>query len=367
MRGSLTSLVRLSVFAGLGLCVFAVGLGRMVPPSPDLRSLGSNRLVVLPIARPSDDPAFPRLLDFDGGRLEPLPLAETDRFERAACSPWKDEYGEIHVVGRWRSISGRGDSSVLGDSGIARLGFPSGRVIDRVSSSIVPESPPCWFPKASPRILFAAGDGKLYRMSFAEASAESVTDSARLDSVDDLRSPRPIAWRDEARETDRLGDPSWPDLPALGGRLIVSLARRLPASENSRSQYSIAKLWSLSLSADDCWIESASPLVPAESIDREQRFASIGRADDGTFRLAYLTRRPGEADWTGRLATVSFEVSDSAPTVRAETLADVADHCLPIAPNFSADGLHVDFARRDDQGELLVKRVPLTTKPADAP
>ena len=360
MRGSLTSLVRLSVFAGLGLCVVAVGLGRMVSPTPDLRSLGTNRLVALPIETHGDEPSPPRFLDFDGGRLETLPLAASDRLECAIGSPWKDERGESHVVGRWYSISGRGDTAIMGDAGIVRVGFPSGRVIDRVSTSIVPDSTPCWFPNASPRILFTAGDGKLYRVSFAEAEAEA--GSAAVDTGDDLRMPRPVSWRDESNESHRLSDPSWPELPALGGRLIVSLRRKDVSGVDPRRKYHPSELWCLSLSPDRSWIESASRLTPSDSTEAEERFSRMGRAADGSLRLAFLTHLPGETSWRGRLATVSIDTPGGVPFVLSETLLDVADNCLPVAPNFSSDGLHVDFARRDDQGELLVKRVPLVSK-----
>ena len=318
-------------------------------------------MVGLPATTAVNEAGPPRFLDFDDGRLVGLPIPASDRLQYVGCSPWKDERGRSHVVGRWMSISGQDETSILGDVGIARISFPDGQVIDRVSSQIVPVSPPCWSPNASPRVLFAAEDGRLYRMSFAGSSSSA----AEPNSDDDLRSPRPIAWRGEPRETSRLTDPSWPVLPAFGGRLIASLSRRIEVPDKRsrrRIYYRPAELWCLSLSSDSSWIESASRLTPADADGLEERFAGLGRAFDGSIRLAYLTRRTGETFWRGRLATVSIDPNGGNPSVLADTIHDVVNNCLPIAPSFSTDGLHVDFARENDDGALLVKHVPLVSE-----
>ena len=57
------------------------------------------------------------------------------------------------------------------DFGVARFTVPEGRLIDRVKLDHVPIGDPCWVPGVTPRILFSAGDGYLYRYEFEESNA----------------------------------------------------------------------------------------------------------------------------------------------------------------------------------------------------
>src|SRR5206468_569384 len=110
-----------------------------------------------------------------------------DRFDYASCSPWQDEEGQYQVVGRWSELSADGPSADVDEFGLARYTLPSGRVLDRVPLDVVPASPPCWFPGFTARVLYAASDGLLYRLSFEGDTPRRAGDPPPK--------PEPVEWR----------------------------------------------------------------------------------------------------------------------------------------------------------------------------
>ena len=116
----------------------------------------------------------PRWLDAETGTVTTFPIEEGDVLEAASCSPWVDEKGRHQVIGRWSSRTKDGPMSMSTDFGLARYMFPSGQLLDHVSTDIVPVGAPSWFPGTRANILFAAGDGNLYKYAFeTEAGVRS--------------------------------------------------------------------------------------------------------------------------------------------------------------------------------------------------
>ena len=86
MRLSLTMLVRMAVFSGLGLCVVAVGLGRMNDPSPQWRQLRPVRDVNVHNFLLGAADRNPRMLDVVTGRIRRIELPEGDLLERPSVA-----------------------------------------------------------------------------------------------------------------------------------------------------------------------------------------------------------------------------------------------------------------------------------------
>ncbi|HWE37202.1 MAG TPA: hypothetical protein VG406_11605 [Isosphaeraceae bacterium] len=346
MRLSLNSLLRLIAFTGLGACAAAVGLGRLAPREPSFRRLEPAPFLDLEGARPRPMPASGPLFDLGTGRAVEMPMPAGERLELRAVSPWRDERGSLQVVGRWTAVAGTATDSTLRDAGLARFRFPGGEPLDRLSTGVLPSGAPCWFPDTTARVLFAAGDGQLYRLNF----------DGRPEAGEDDRRPVPIAWRTEPAAPVVLADPCWRADAALGGHALVALAR--PAESADAHRPAPARLHWLALGPDATQIEAAGPLLPADVRPRdEQRYPAVGRLADGTLALAFLARSPGERRWRGCLGR--FRTAGDRPAIDPDSVAVVADRCAPIAPAFAADGRHVAFALTERPGAVSVARVSL--------
>lgn len=345
MRLTLNSLLRLIAFTSLVACAAAVGLGRLAPREPAQRRLVPASYLDLEGARPRPEPAPGRLLDVGSGREVAMPLPAGERLELRAVSPWRDERGSRQVVGRWTAVDGTATESTLRDAGLARFRFPGGEPLDRLSTAVLPSGAPCWFPDTTARVLFAAGDGQLYRLAF----------DGTLEAGEDDRRPVPIGWRDEPPAAVVLADPCWPADAPLRRHVLVALAR--PADAPDARHPAPSRLHWLALSPDATRIEASGPLGPAAGrAGDEERYPAVGRLADGSFAIAYLVRSPGARSWRGRLARLRLD--DGRPALDPASARDVADHCAPIAPAFSPDGRLVAFARARRPGVTAVTLAP---------
>ena len=163
MTVSISSAIRLSAYLFLGSCFAAIGIGKMCGPSPILRSLENVRLAHIPSITISGPEEKPSLVDLKTGVLFPFALPQGEILEWASCSPWHDELDQRQIAGHWSSRSGEGESKLATEFGLARFNFPDGKPLNRIPSEITPMSAPCWYPGTTAKILFAAGDGTLYR------------------------------------------------------------------------------------------------------------------------------------------------------------------------------------------------------------
>src|SRR5262249_16113020 len=116
------------------------------------------------------DPYASQVLDTETGAVGVLKIPGSGTFDMLSVSPWRDAAGQRHMVGRWRDATEAGHLGLTMTGGVARCTFPEGRVLDRVAIEPVLVTPPCWFPDRSDRILFAAGDGRLYLLDFRDGT-----------------------------------------------------------------------------------------------------------------------------------------------------------------------------------------------------
>lgn len=337
MRFVFSGLLRGSLVLAAVLCLVAVGLGRVAPRPASSRT--SSDVAYIPINGyhfPTDD-GEPRFLDPKTGKLVRLALSEPDQVDCAVCSPWRDEAGESQVIGRW--IRREGDRQLVAEIGLARYTLPSGRILDRVPLDVVPVGHPCFFPGKSARILFAAGNGRLYRYAF-----ENEDGTAALGN-DDEGTAQSLTWRVDGLEERGtvIIDPVWPRDPRLAGRLIVSMTRL--EKQGDRRIFGPNQLWWLQLDRAGTQIQAAGPLVrrrglPAGTPLDEERLPNVVATADGGLVLAYLSRRDNgrHEGWNLGLAPIDIDPATGAPSVDEANVHRVSSMVTPTLPTFSSDG-----------------------------
>jgi hypothetical protein len=351
MRISLTNLIRMMAFAGLALCVVAVGLGHMAGDAPDLRSPRHvERVWVHPFLLGRPDPG-PEFLDVGTGRFWRPGLPAGDRLEYGSLAPWRGPRGETQVVGRWASRSGSDARQVVNQFGLGRFSLPDGRALDRVPLSILPVGPPCWFPGTSARVLFAAGDGRIYRFAFEGPEGRDPH-------------PQPLSWAEGVFPEGRiiLGDPSWPAEPRLGGRALAVVSR--VEDEGGASRFDGPRIWWLRLDPDGARIEAAGPLTGPATSDPEsaqvlERHPMVGPAPGGGLVLAYLARRLDRGEWQVRVAPLEADARTGALRADIAAVRVLAEDCLPVPPTFSADGRWIGCVRQPAGSAPTPLRLPV--------
>lgn len=292
----------------------------------------------------------PRLFDPKTGQCERLTLGDGERIAAASCSPWRDEQGRFHLVGRWTTSTGQGTERVLADVGVIRCAFPGGAVLDRVATDVIPVAPPCWYPGTSARILFGATDGQLYELDFERPSAAGSA----------LHRPRPLKWSEDLRETPDVYvlDVTWPTDARFGNYVLAAFSRRIPGA----SALSPAQIWWLELDPTGTVIERASRLTqhePGGSSDLAERRPVLATRADGSLQLAYLVNRAGHAGWRVRIATVTLNRQTGAPCAERGLEATGAPASLAMAPVFAVNGESL-FALFPAGGDRLrIKAIPL--------
>ena len=208
---------RLAVQLLLILIVLAVLISCFTPAATD-RSFAQTR-----VGRPipailgsqfvgSVNPGLHRL-NPETGRLEPLLLpvgSHMFQMSHASFSPWRDEQGEEQVAVSWLNRSS-------GEHLLACISLPSAQVWEQIVIPVPLQSPPCWDPAMPGRLLFAAGDGQLYRTELYGGDSSDVLHGS-------AHGARPLKWDVDPPGNGLvfLSDPTWPGTPKLGGRILVS-------------------------------------------------------------------------------------------------------------------------------------------------
>lgn len=323
----------------LGLCgtqVVALGVGSLLPPEQALRSECATQPMVLHEGFVATKPGWPVLVDPDTTDAQSLGMGEGEHLEQVSCSPWKDERGQRQVAGLWYRTKGETVGQLSQVFGLARCTFPGGRVLDRIETDILPQSPPCWYPGSIARVLFAGQNGRLYRYAF---------EAERGPGENAAGEPEPIAWHAGRTEFHpaEIGDLVWPTDPRLGGRLIASL-RLVVRDAQGRHQSSNRQLWWLQLDRSGSTMIGAGRLtLPSASqpsgAQADERYPALGVANDGSPVLAYMTHNGvmQHRRWQLRLAPVEFDMASHEPRVRERLSQILAHGCAPVTPAFSTD------------------------------
>ena len=247
-----------------------------------------------------------------------------------------------------------------GDTGgfldLVRLRLPEGKVIDRVQVDVLPTSRPCWVPDRPGSIVFAAGDGQLYRHDFDDADdLDNSQGAGPAPGVPRLHF-RPLVWNCPAPSsgTSYLTDPTWPAHPRLRHLVLATLI--CPPRQGDSKPGKGTRLWWLRMNPDDLTIDASGPLFDeADGIaasERIQRFPTVAVDRSGEIHLAYLTHNPGQIQ--GKIKTVRVQVDPQSgrPKVVSQTDVTVARDCATLPPVFSADGKTV-FAISSPTGQLM--------------
>ena len=240
---------------------------------------------------------------------------------------------------------------------MVRLTLPAAEVLGRFPAvEPLPMGLVCWAPDRSDLILFAAGDGRLYRYDFPRG------DDARGDGG---ARPERLRWRGETRETDLglLRDPCWPGDPALGARILVALVPR--EAGDARQSPPGQQLWWLELDPGVTSVVAAGRLIVPDGhgsavARREERLPAVGRAGDGVPLLAYLARSPEDTTWELWVAPIVPAAAGGAPRVLASSGRRLAEGCAAMAPTFSPDGRWIFAASHDVRSGLRMRRFEVT-------
>lgn len=362
MRLLLASMARLIFATGIILTAIAIVIGRHQVATPELRSPAiSPYQAVSDHLFQSSEPGV-HLLDTRSGVLERIRLPDADRIEYAACSPWRDSQGRVHLIGLWKELQG----SHIRSMGLARYALPGGEVLDRVVMDVIPGSPLCWYPGTSLRVLFAGWDGQLYQLSFDPAESRPGS------QADDPQRPRPLRWRIPPLNLGRflLADPTWPSDPRLGAKIIASVIFVQDSDlERPRTR---TQLWWFRLGADGSAVEEAGRLIVPEPSDPgksilEERLPSIATTPAGDLVLAYLVRRSGDLTLQLRLAPLSIDRTTGVPQVDESDAVDLAGGRASSPPIFSQDGRWVYTIPRTDRVPQNATRFSVTEVLASRP
>jgi hypothetical protein len=358
MSFSFTSLVRILVLLALATTTLAIGVSKLDPPRPERRTIHhANYMNVNEYFLGADD-HVPRWLDSETGRIGTHATEDGDPFEMASSSPWVDEKGRNQVIGRWSTRTKDGPMAVTKDFGLARYLFPSGELLDHVSTETVPVSPPCWFPGTRARVIFSGGDGKLYHFAF---EPEPYMKELDADAKGDLE-PRPVIWRCPMPGEGNVfvSELNWPEDPRLAGCLVVSL--REQATNSSGARYlTQTRFWWLKLNLAGTEVVDAGRLLESDdsSSDRpDLRSPVVGTLADGRLLLAYLIENPAKPTWSLRVVPIELVGDHQVPKARESESQLIRLKCHPTPTIFSADGRWLNVLVDPENKSYRITRLP---------
>jgi hypothetical protein len=307
-------------------------------------------------------------LDPETGRLSFVPIQGGDSFDSATCSPWEDDQGQSDMVGRWLGRSQV--DKICEGCGLARYKFPSGQLLERVKLDVMPVSRPCFDPDWPTSVLFAAGDGKLYRYTF-EGAPNAAQGSAAGEA-----GPTPLTWKTSTAGTMpvAISDPIWPSDSRFKGRLIASLTFLVKGSDGRTTMRS--RLGWLRLNREGTEIVQTGHLIEQDRATSpggdgpDETVPTLQVTEDGTgLMLAYLSHAPRELGWTLWAAPLKLDCESGTPTVDKSRLCAVAANRSHMIPVFSADGRTLYSIANSDPKPETIDRVSvpeLVRHPADS-
>lgn len=342
--------------------VVAVVLAKLDPPATHWRLRQPAGWVGLRNYCLPDWDQTPTLLEVGTGRVKSIPLPDGDHLDVMSCSPWQGDDGRVQVVGRWARRVSDGPSVLNEEFGLARCTFPDGEVLDRIPLEIMPSGPPCWFPGTQASVLFAAGDGKLYRLDFEP-------ERNRVPAAEARRAV-PLEWRCKLPEQGDpyIIDPCWPDDPRMAHCLLVSLRIQPRSQSRARAR---EQLWWLKLNDAGTAIVAAGRLIGPESEKgtrsrnvAEERFPAAAPLPDGRLAVAYLAHRRGTG-WRLRMVPIAFDADQDMKPASPDDVKTLARNCLPTPPGFSADGRLLGIMQASE-GHNRIVRIPVGGPPPSA-
>jgi hypothetical protein len=327
MARTVHSLFRIASIVATLLVIAAIGLGRL-SLDPDGRRIAPGLLVGIAPRIPGPAAGELPLLDLKAQAIHSIPLSPTDRIDLAIGSPWVDSWDQAHVVGRWMSVTPDG---ILQAAGLARLAYPSGRVLDQVALERYPTTEPCWGTGTSSRVLYPSGDGSLYRFDFdAKAGAPEFEGQPGLHRVE---------WVVDA---PGHGDPVILDVGRPEGclppdLLLATVVIRSP--DQTRGGAERSQLWWLRLDREERKIIAWGVVAPEDPQGKDigRRRPTLARRADGSLRLAYLSWNGVPDRMALRVAPARIDERTGGP-VAVGAGVPLAEGCLSIPLTFTECG-----------------------------
>ena len=292
----------------------------------------------------------PRVIDAATGAISPIPITDKHHLDHASFSPWRDEEGRYQVVGRWSSANEQLDAEP--GRGIARYSFPDGQLLEKIETDMIVAGPPCWFPGISTRVIFPAGDGKLYVTNFREDENASGPSSQ----------PELVRWDVEgfARAEDfAVNDLIWPRDPRFGGRMLATIAL---VDSSSRTTLLRPSMYWLELDELGTTVVAATPVATSDDLLEQSmiRCPTVVQADDGKLSLVILARSKQSSAWQAWLASLEFESPQSLAMWDSAKATLLIHGCVPSTPAISRDHQWLACLAEKTSGAPQVLRVRLT-------
>ncbi len=297
------------------------------------------------------------LIDRESSRCDVVPMPLNSQWGQLSVSPWCDAEGNtVGVCSSFRSAATGAEQSF---GGLARLRLPEGEAIDEVKLDLLPMGRVCWVPAHPGRILYAAGDGQLYRHDLPGWSSDPgqpVTDgSASLSES----TPR-VVWQGSPPcvGPTYIADPVWPSHPLFRHLVFATIVGR--HRESDRASTCVTELMWLLMSADGDVVKAAGLLdIPTKNAPGDRmilrQFPNVELGRDGTIRLAYLERVQGDRRLCLVVVPIAIDPATSFPHVLARSEPRVLDEDSAVVPPlFSADGMSVFMVTRTSG--VIVKR-----------
>ncbi|QEH38312.1 hypothetical protein OJF2_69130 [Aquisphaera giovannonii] len=270
------------------------------------------------------------LVDRESGDVRPMALPGGERWEYVGISPWSVGGDEFEAVGRYYRVDSRG-----GGCGLGRIRLPEGEVMERFDLDVLPTSRPCWVPGRPGRILFTAGDGRLYRYDLAVG--HRAPEGGRS-------TPRPLEWRcpPPPKVPCFLTDPALCTDPRFRDLAVVTLISQ--ARGPGREIVQSTSLWWLRLDDDATAVEACGPIVEEPALDGGgarplRRFPTLAAGRDGAPELVYLVK--DERSPAMQMVLLPLEVDDRAGGLRMRPGAGpttVSRGCAAVPPVVGAGG-----------------------------
>jgi hypothetical protein len=298
------------------------------------------------------------LFDRESNRCNVIQLPDDNAWGPLSVSPWSSAEGRMDAVGPCYSLSATSGGQL--SWGLARFRFPEGRLIDKVCLDLLPTGRPCWSPDRPGRIIFAAGDGKLYRLDFPQDDGMDALDSGPLSIETNGKGPQPIVFACSPPGVRSLVicDPVWPSDPRLRRLLFATATSQL--DHGDRTIMNVPQIWWLRLDSAGTTIEAAGHMFERPSPGTEatvRRFPTIGVDRNGAIHLVYLARTRGQRAL--RLEAVEVEVDPTSrrPRISAGSRPVVLDRDAALTPPLiAADGLSV-IGFSSSTGQLVRHRI----------
>lgn len=301
------------------------------------------------------------LIDRASSDFDVVPMPSDKRWGQLSVSPWCDAEGSVEGVCQSFMLPDVGAEHSFW--GLARLRLPEGELIDELKLDLFPTGRACWVPALPGRILFAAGDGQLYRHDFPGWSSKvgAALDDATVVSNESTLCR--VIWKSSPplEGSVFITDPFWPTHPRLRHLVFATL---IPQSREEIREVTEATELLWFIMSDDGAVIEASGLLdlpknkPSGDRSTRKRFPNVELGQDGTIRLVYLWRVQG--DLRDRLEVVAIEIDPATghPRVPACSVSRTLDEdCAPVSPLFSADGMSVYMVSRNS-GRIVKRQIP---------